>query len=79
MTVVVILDDGSGADLALRDGVHLRAQGQKDPLVEYKTEGFEMFQSMMASIEENVVQTVLRLTDPEERSLKKSLGPSPSL
>ncbi|NIA13766.1 MAG: preprotein translocase subunit SecA [Nitrospiraceae bacterium] len=49
----------------LRESVRLRAYGQKDPLVEYKTEGFEMFQQMMAVIEENVVQTLFRLTDPE--------------
>ncbi len=49
----------------LRESVRLRAYGQKDPLVEYKSEGFELFQEMMASIEENVLQTLFRLTDPE--------------
>jgi len=33
----------------LRDGIGLRAYGQKDPLIEYKIEGYEMFQSMMRS------------------------------
>jgi preprotein translocase subunit SecA len=51
----------------LRDAVRLRAYGQKDPLVEYKTEGFETFQTMMATVEENVLQTLFRLTDPEVR------------
>ena len=55
----------------LRDSVRLRAFGQKDPLVEYKTEGYEMFQSMMASLEERVIQTVLRLTDSEVRKLRQ--------
>src|SRR5680860_1384270 len=32
----------------LREGIGLRALAQKDPLVEYKSEGYEMFQSMMA-------------------------------
>ncbi len=55
----------------LRESVRLRAYGQKDPLVEYKAEGFELFESMMASIEENVLQTLFRLTDPEiRRSLR---------
>jgi len=51
----------------LRDSVRLRAYGQKDPLVEYKTEGFELFQNLMAAVEENVVQTLFRLTDPDVR------------
>ncbi|MCC6487702.1 MAG: preprotein translocase subunit SecA [Candidatus Hydrogenedentes bacterium] len=49
----------------LREAVRLRAYGQKDPLVEYKNEGFEMFENMMSSIEETVIQIVFRLTDPE--------------
>ncbi|MCP4643663.1 MAG: preprotein translocase subunit SecA [bacterium] len=55
----------------LRDSVRLRAYGQKDPLVEYKTEGFEMFQTMMATIEDNVTQTLFRLTDPEVRKSRQ--------
>ena len=56
----------------LRDSVRLRAYGQKDPLVEYKTEAFEMFQSMMASIEEEVAQTLFRLSDPEVRRRRRT-------
>lgn len=55
----------------LRESVRLRAFGQKDPLVEYKTEGFEMFENMMRSIEETVIQTVFRLTDPEVRRTRR--------
>ena len=51
----------------LKESVRLRAYGQKDPLLEYKTEGFELFQQMMKNIEENVTQTLFRLTDPEVR------------
>ncbi|GMV95493.1 MAG: protein translocase subunit SecA [Candidatus Hydrogenedentota bacterium] len=51
----------------LREAVRLRAFGQKDPLVEYKTEGFEMFETMMSNIEETVIQTLFRVTDPEVR------------
>ncbi len=51
----------------LRDSVRLRAYGQKDPLVEYKTEGFELFETMMKAVEESVVQTLFRVTDPEVR------------
>ena len=49
----------------LRESVRLRAFGQKDPLLEYKQEGFELFQEMVKSIEEDVVHTLFRLTDPE--------------
>jgi len=56
----------------LRDSVRLRAYGQRDPLVEYKTEGFEMFEDMMVSIEETVVQTLFRLTDPELRRARQA-------
>jgi preprotein translocase subunit SecA len=51
----------------LRESVRLRAFGQRDPLLEYKQEGFEMFQNLVRSIEESVVQTLFRLTDPEVR------------
>ena len=36
---------------ALLEGVRIRAYGQKDPLVEYKREGFEMFQNLVANAE----------------------------
>jgi len=51
----------------LRESVRLRAFGQKDPLLEYKQEGFEMFQNMVKSIEESVITTLFRLTDPDVR------------
>ncbi len=42
----------------LKEGIGLRAMGQRDPLVEYKDEGARMFQSMMARIREESVQAV---------------------
>jgi len=56
----------------LRESVRLRAFGQKDPLLEYKQEGFDMFQEMVRAIEENVVQTLFRLTDPEVRRKREA-------
>jgi len=44
----------------LRQGIHLRAYGQNDPLREYQFEGFEMFQAMVAAIEEEVSMYVMR-------------------
>ncbi|ADU31829.1 preprotein translocase subunit SecA [Evansella cellulosilytica] len=43
----------------LRQGIHLRAYGQNDPLREYKFEGFQMFEEMIASIEEDVSRYVM--------------------
>jgi preprotein translocase subunit SecA len=51
----------------LRESVRLRAFGQKDPLLEFKQEGFELFQEMVRGIEENTVETIFRLSDPEFR------------
>jgi preprotein translocase subunit SecA len=44
----------------LQEGIHLRALGQRDPLVEYKNEGFELFQDMLGSVKRNVVTTLLK-------------------
>ena len=40
----------------LKEGIGLRGYGQKDPLIEYKKEGFEMFQSLLDRIEEDAVR-----------------------
>ena len=45
----------------LKEGIHLRAYGQKDPLVEYKTEGFRMFMELLDQINSEIVTTVFRL------------------
>jgi preprotein translocase subunit SecA len=44
----------------LQEGIHLRALGQRDPLVEYKNEGFEFFQDMLGTVKRNVVTTLLK-------------------
>ncbi|MGO4888826.1 preprotein translocase subunit SecA [Anaerobacillus sp. MEB173] len=44
----------------LRQGIHLRAYGQNDPLREYKFEGFQMFEDMIASIEEEVATYIMK-------------------
>ena len=46
---------------SLREGIGLRAYGQRDPLIEYKREAFEMFSQMIAAIEEDSVQTIFKL------------------
>jgi len=49
----------------LREGISLRAYGQKDPIVEYKKEAYEMFQGMMAALQAEVTQIVMSVV-PEE-------------
>tara|TARA_Y100001001_G_scaffold164787_1_gene198877 strand:- start:1197 stop:4253 length:3057 start_codon:yes stop_codon:yes gene_type:complete len=44
----------------LREGINLRAYGQKNPLLEYKSEGFQMFQQMMVDTTEETVQRLYR-------------------
>ncbi|NLV41355.1 MAG: preprotein translocase subunit SecA [Candidatus Hydrogenedentes bacterium] len=64
----------------LRESVNLRAFGQKDPLLEYKQEGLELFQEMIRSIDETVTQMLFRLTDPEQaksRAPGRPGGPDP--
>ena len=45
----------------LREGVGLRAYGQKDPLVEYKFEAYDMFEAMMDAIQDDVVRYIYRV------------------
>ncbi len=45
---------------ALRESVGLRGYGQKDPLVEYKSEGYELFLDMMTAIRRNVVYSLFQ-------------------
>jgi preprotein translocase subunit SecA len=45
----------------LKEGIHLRAYGQKDPLVEYKTEGFRMFMDLLDLVNTEIVTTVFKL------------------
>src|SRR5437867_5019817 len=44
----------------LREGIGLRAYGQRDPLVEYKREAFTMFEDLTRSIREETVRTLYR-------------------
>lgn len=44
----------------LRQGIHLRAYGQIDPLREYQSEGFAMFEAMVIAIEEDVAKYIMK-------------------
>ncbi|MDG2616821.1 preprotein translocase subunit SecA [Thermoleptolyngbya sichuanensis XZ-Cy5] len=45
---------------ALREAIGLRGYGQKDPLIEYKSEGYELFLNMMTDIRRNVVYSLFQ-------------------
>jgi preprotein translocase subunit SecA len=55
----------------LKEGIGMRAYGQRDPLVEYKRESFDLFQEMMERVEDQVVQYLYRVelaqAPPERR------------
>jgi len=55
----------------LRHGVGMRAYGQRDPVVEYKYEGFEMFEEMIRSIHQDSVKMILRLRVNREQGVPK--------
>jgi preprotein translocase subunit SecA len=61
----------------LEEGIGLRAYGQKDPLVEYKIEGTQMFEEMINGIKESVIGMLFKLRpvekEPEEIKPKKQL------
>jgi len=53
----------------LKEGIHLRAYGQKDPLVEYKTEAFGMFMVLLDLINAEAVTSVFRLYPAQAQQL----------
>jgi len=54
----------------LRHGIGLRAYGQRDPVIEYKFEGFEMFEEMIRSIQEDALRILLH-TRVENAPMKR--------
>ncbi len=55
----------------LREGIGLRAYGQKDPLVEFKNEAYEMFQGLLSAIQHEIVHRIYWVTlvrEPERRA-----------
>ena len=55
----------------LRQGIGLRAVGQKDPLTEYKFESFDMFNELTSSIREDIVETAFKVEVEERENLPK--------
>ncbi len=57
----------------LKQGIHLRAYGQEDPVVAYKREGYEMFENMVAAIQEETVRRIY-ITRVKERVERKAVA-----
>ena len=61
---------------ALRDGIGLRGFAQQDPLVEYKNEGFELFDKFIADIDQEAarrilkIRRVVRTAQPEQEQMQ---------
>jgi preprotein translocase subunit SecA len=53
----------------LKEGIGLRGYGQRDPLVEYKRESYEMFQSMMDRIEEETIRYLFLLQPVKQEEI----------
>ena len=56
---------------ALREGVGLRAQGQKDPLIEYKNEAYNLFITLMDSIKQEALTNLFRSASNLEDFLRQ--------
>ena len=50
----------------LKEGIGLRGYSQRDPLVEYKRESFEMFEAMMDRVEDETLRYLFLMRTPEE-------------
>ncbi len=53
----------------LREGIGLRALAQRDPLLEYRFEAYQMFQEMVNSIQEDTISMLFKVRLAEERTL----------
>ncbi len=66
---------------SLRQGIGLQAIGQKNPLLEYQREAYDVFQGMIESIQEDIVRYIYRvqIVSPEERAHKTSKERTPQM
>ncbi len=62
----------------LREGIGLRAMGQRDPLVEYQREGFDMFAAMMDAIKEESVGFLFNLEVEVDEDAGDAAPPAPA-
>ena len=60
----------------LQGGINLRAMGQKDPLVEWQREGFEMFGTMMTGIAQDFVKYVMHVQVVQNQQEQPAVAPA---
>ena len=63
----------------LKEGIHLRAHAQKDPLIEYKKEAFNTFQEMNVWIQEETVEKLLKIRLVSQERAREVLQERPEL
>lgn len=65
----------------LRRGIYLRSYGQRDPVIEYRLEGFEMFDEMIAAIREDTVRGILTVRVQREAPIEREqlMRPIPNM
>ena len=64
----------------LKEGIGLRAYGQKDPLIEYQIEGHRLFDEMMERIKEDTIRTLFRVElRKNEAGSKETEKPNPTM
>ena len=65
----------------LKEGIGMRAYGQKDPLKEYQRESFDLFQAMKDRIEDSIIRTLFRIEPVSEEQMeaerKRRMAPPP--
>ena len=63
----------------LKEGIGFRGYGQRDPLVEYKKESFELFEAMMNRMEDDIVQYLFRTQLPSAEEAPRMRAPKPQI
>jgi preprotein translocase subunit SecA len=61
----------------LKEGIGLRAFGQKDPLIEYKNEGFNLFSEMIGDVKMSAVEFLFRVQVGEPERIQRP-APAPA-
>ena len=59
----------------LRQGIGLQAYGQRDPVVEYKMAGYDMFDGMIAGIQEDTVRVMMHIKIEQEVKREQVVKP----
>lgn len=59
----------------LKEGINFRAYGQKDPLIEYKMDGFRLFEEMLDSISSSIINFIFKFTTQTPDEAQQIKGP----